>query len=99
MARSSEVYKVDIRAASPAFLPTLAWNGATKRNRPVLETLGVLSATYLATKTVRIGTLVHARVEAAHPDLDTELSCTDPDTKKPLALKQRKGYDIVRDIN
>eukprot|EP00434_Breviolum_minutum_P019107 symbB.v1.2.016841.t1/scaffold1278.1/size127201/10 len=51
---------VEIRAPSPAFLPTLAWNGATKRNRPVLE----------------IGTL------AAHPDLDTELTCIDPDTKK-----------------
>ncbi|CAK9103296.1 unnamed protein product [Durusdinium trenchii] len=66
MGRNADFFKVDIRAPSPAFLPTLAWNGATKRNRPVLE----------------IGTLVYARVEAAHPDLDTELSCVDPDTKK-----------------
>merc|ERR1711879_443751 len=66
MARNAEFYKVEIRSPSPAFLPTLAWNGATKRNRPVLE----------------IGMLVYARVEAAHPDLDTELSCVEPDTKK-----------------
>ncbi|CAE7259419.1 Exosc3 [Symbiodinium sp. CCMP2456] len=66
MSRSADFYKVEIRAPSPAFLPTLAWNGATKRNRPLLE----------------IGMLVYARVEAAHPDLDTELSCVDPDTKK-----------------
>mgnify|MGYP002804393234 FL=1 len=66
MGRNADFYKVEIRAPSPAFLPTLAWNGATKRNRPVLE----------------IGTLVYARIEAAHPDLDTELTCIDPDTKK-----------------
>lgn len=66
MRRTADFYKVEIRAPSPAFLPTLSWNGATKRNRPVLE----------------IGTLVYARIEAAHPDLDTELTCIDPDTKK-----------------
>eukprot|EP00930_Biecheleria_cincta_P076411 TRINITY_DN63631_c0_g1_i1.p1 TRINITY_DN63631_c0_g1~~TRINITY_DN63631_c0_g1_i1.p1 ORF type:complete len:239 (+),score=37.34 TRINITY_DN63631_c0_g1_i1:35-718(+) len=66
LARNADFYKVDIRSPSPAFLPTLAWNGATKRNRPMLE----------------IGMLVYARVEAAHVDLDTELSCLDLETKK-----------------
>mmetsp|Transcript_125481 Transcript_125481/g.349249 ORF Transcript_125481/g.349249 Transcript_125481/m.349249 type:complete len:228 (+) Transcript_125481:119-802(+) len=64
--RSAEAYKVDIRAPCLAHLPTLAFNGATRRNRPALE----------------VGTLVYARVEAAHPDLDTELSCMDLQTKK-----------------
>ncbi|CAK0831601.1 unnamed protein product [Prorocentrum cordatum] len=64
--RMGEVYKVDVRAPSPAWLPANAFNAATRRNRPLLEA----------------GALVHARVETAHPDLDTELSCVDPDTKK-----------------
>uniref|UniRef100_A0A7S2QBZ1 Ribosomal RNA-processing protein 40 n=1 Tax=Zooxanthella nutricula TaxID=1333877 RepID=A0A7S2QBZ1_9DINO len=64
--RSSEVYKVDIRAPSAAYLPTMAFNAATRKNRPALE----------------VGSLVYARVQSAHPDLDTELSCIDPETKK-----------------
>mmetsp|Transcript_89943 Transcript_89943/g.262879 ORF Transcript_89943/g.262879 Transcript_89943/m.262879 type:complete len:228 (+) Transcript_89943:62-745(+) len=64
--RSAEAYKVDIRSPCPAYLPALAFSGATRRNRPTLD----------------VGSLVYARVEAAHPDLDTELSCIDPQTKK-----------------
>mmetsp|Transcript_69281 Transcript_69281/g.192945 ORF Transcript_69281/g.192945 Transcript_69281/m.192945 type:complete len:231 (+) Transcript_69281:61-753(+) len=64
--RGADMYKVDIRAPSPAFLSALAFNGATKRNRPALE----------------IGSLVYCRVDSAHPDLDTELSCADVDNKK-----------------
>eukprot|EP00933_Yihiella_yeosuensis_P068323 TRINITY_DN7385_c0_g1_i1.p1 TRINITY_DN7385_c0_g1~~TRINITY_DN7385_c0_g1_i1.p1 ORF type:complete len:229 (-),score=47.18 TRINITY_DN7385_c0_g1_i1:180-866(-) len=66
MGRNADFYKVDIRAPSPAFLPTLSFNAATKRNRPQFE----------------IGSLVYCRVEEAHPDLDTELSCVDSETKK-----------------
>ncbi|CAE8612566.1 unnamed protein product, partial [Polarella glacialis] len=66
MSRNSEFYKVDIRSPSAAFLPCLSFNAATKRNRPQLE----------------IGSLVYARVEEAHADLDTELTCIDPETKK-----------------
>jgi len=64
--RGAEAYKMDIRAPCSAYLPTLAFNGATKRNRPTLE----------------VGSLALCRVEAAHPDLDIELSCIDHDTKK-----------------
>jgi len=64
--RNAEQYKVDIRSPSPAYLPALAFNSATKRNRPQLEA----------------GALVYCRVEAAHPDLDTELSCIEWETKK-----------------
>lgn len=64
--RTAEAYKVDIKGPAAASLPVLAFNGATKRNRPLLE----------------VGALIFARVEAASPDLDTELSCTDPSTRK-----------------
>eukprot|EP00929_Paragymnodinium_shiwhaense_P054778 TRINITY_DN27450_c0_g2_i1.p1 TRINITY_DN27450_c0_g2~~TRINITY_DN27450_c0_g2_i1.p1 ORF type:complete len:230 (+),score=50.74 TRINITY_DN27450_c0_g2_i1:88-777(+) len=66
MHRGAEAYKVDIRSPSPAYLPALAFNAATKRNRPNLEA----------------GNLVFCRVVAAHADLETELSCIDLDTKK-----------------
>lgn len=64
--RAGETYKVDIRAPSAAFLPFLSFNAATKRNRPSFD----------------VGSVIYARVEAAHKDLDTELSCVDPETKK-----------------
>jgi len=55
----TESYKVDIRAASAAQLSTLAFDGATKRNRPSLDR----------------GALVFARVSNVHRDMDPELSC------------------------
>jgi len=64
--RSSEIYRVDIRAPCTALLPSLAFNAATRRNKPAIE----------------VGALVYARVAAAHPDLETELSCVDPESKK-----------------
>mmetsp|Transcript_158767 Transcript_158767/g.280483 ORF Transcript_158767/g.280483 Transcript_158767/m.280483 type:complete len:228 (+) Transcript_158767:108-791(+) len=64
--RISEAWRVDIRAPAFAILPAIAFNGATKRNRPAYE----------------IGSLVYARVEASDVGSDVELSCIDPDTKK-----------------
>ncbi|CAG9465070.1 unnamed protein product [Pedinophyceae sp. YPF-701] len=59
--RLAESFVVDIRAPSPAQLPALAFEGATKRNRPNLQP----------------GDLVYARVAQATPDMDAELSCVD----------------------
>eukprot|EP00928_Gymnodinium_smaydae_P084279 TRINITY_DN67544_c0_g1_i1.p1 TRINITY_DN67544_c0_g1~~TRINITY_DN67544_c0_g1_i1.p1 ORF type:complete len:232 (-),score=39.16 TRINITY_DN67544_c0_g1_i1:67-762(-) len=81
--RNAEMYKVDIRAPSPAYLPSLAFNGATKRNRPALE----------------VGSLVYARIEAAHPDLDTELSCIDLDTKKSWGTGEVEFSDLKGGTN
>mmetsp|Transcript_6468 Transcript_6468/g.10194 ORF Transcript_6468/g.10194 Transcript_6468/m.10194 type:complete len:191 (+) Transcript_6468:50-622(+) len=55
----AEHYNVDIHSSSTAQLPTLAFDGATKRNRP----------------TYTVGTLVYARVAQVHKDMDPELSC------------------------
>lgn len=59
--RLGEQYRVDIGAAFPATLNALAFEGATKRNRPA----------------VRVGTIVYARVTLANKDMEPELSCMD----------------------
>lgn len=61
----AEEYKVDIRASQPALLNTLAFESATKRNRPELKQ----------------GDLVFARITRCHLDLDPELSCVNKEGK------------------
>lgn len=58
----SEEYRVDVGSSSTASLPVLAFDGATRRNRPNLH----------------VGSLVFARVVVAHKDLEPELSCAAP---------------------
>jgi exosome complex component RRP40 len=57
--KGGDFYKVNIFAGAPALLDRLAFDGATKRNKPEL----------------RRGDIVYARVTMADRDLDTELSC------------------------
>ncbi|BFZ60743.1 exosome non-catalytic core subunit rrp40 [Saitoella coloradoensis] len=59
-------YKLDIGSAHPAQLDALAFEGATKKNRPMLN----------------IGSLVYARVTLANKDMEPELECIDPTTGK-----------------
>lgn len=54
-------FRVELGAPWPAFLPALAFEKATRRNRPPL----------------RPGSLVFARVTSAPRDGEAELSCTD----------------------
>lgn len=58
----SEEYRVEIGSSSTASLPVLAFDGATRRNRPNLH----------------VGSLVFARVVLAHKDMEPELSCAAP---------------------
>jgi exosome complex component RRP40 len=58
----SEEYRVELGGASTAALPVLAFDGATRRNRPNLQ----------------VGSLVFARVVMAHRDMEPELSCAAP---------------------
>jgi exosome complex component RRP40 len=55
----AEEYRVDIGGASTATLNVLAFEGATKKNRPRFD----------------VGTLVYARVVVANKDMEPELSC------------------------
>jgi exosome complex component RRP40 len=57
--RRGDAYEVDVRGPCPAALPVLAFEGATRRNRPTLKD----------------GDLVFARVAAAPRGGEPELSC------------------------
>ena len=60
--KGAEDYKLDIGAASKALLPVLAFDGASKRNRPHLA----------------VGALVYARVVLANRDMEPEVTCAAP---------------------
>jgi exosome complex component RRP40 len=59
-------YKVDIGSSQPAVLGAMAFEGATKRNKP----------------NVAVGSLMYCRVLVADKDMETELTCTSPHFKK-----------------
>lgn len=59
--KHSEYFEVDIGAPFTALLPILAFEGATKRNRP----------------TLREGDLVYCRVDTTDRDIQPTLSCMD----------------------
>ena len=60
--KHAEEYRVDVGGAAAATLPCLAFDGASKRNRPNLA----------------VGMLVYARVRVASKHMDPELSCHAP---------------------
>ena len=64
--KHGEAYKVDIGTAQPAMLPAIAFEGATKRNRP----------------NIPVGALVYCRVAIANKFMETELTCISVHFKK-----------------
>ena len=60
--KNAEEYRLDVGSAALASLPVLAFDGATKRNRPQLQ----------------IGALVYARATIASKDIESELTCKAP---------------------
>jgi exosome complex component RRP40 len=60
VSRHAEEYKLNIGGSACAMLPALAFDGASKRNKPNFD----------------IGTAVYARVEMAHRDMAPEVTCT-----------------------
>ncbi|KAF9046521.1 hypothetical protein BJ165DRAFT_1415103 [Panaeolus papilionaceus] len=75
-----EGYRVDIGSAHYAALDGLAFEGATKRNKPNLK----------------VGSLVYARVSLAHKDMDPELECFDAQTRKAEGFGELKGGFLVK---
>ncbi|KAJ1966046.1 exosome non-catalytic core subunit rrp40 [Dipsacomyces acuminosporus] len=65
-ARHGEGYRVDIGSAHDALLPLLAFEGATRRNKPNLA----------------VGTVVYARVVVANSVMDPEIECYNSNTGK-----------------
>lgn len=60
--KHSEEYKIDILAHAAATLSVLAFDGASRRNRPNLK----------------VGDVAFAKVIVAHKDMEPELSCESP---------------------
>ncbi|KAJ1860469.1 exosome non-catalytic core subunit rrp40 [Coemansia sp. RSA 2703] len=79
VARHAEGYRVDIGSAHDALLPLLAFEGATKRNRPDLA----------------LGTTVYARVSVANSLMDPEIECYNSNTGKAEGYGElSEGYVI-----
>ncbi|KAH6574692.1 hypothetical protein BASA62_002345 [Batrachochytrium salamandrivorans] len=80
VSRYMENYRVDIGSPHPASLPVLAFEGATKRNKPNLD----------------VGVLVYARVSLANKDMEPEIECTNPSTGKADGYGELKGGFMVK---
>lgn len=78
--RVGENWRVDIGSAHPAALDGLAFEGASKRNRPMLK----------------VNSLIYARVSLAHKDMEPELECFDAQTRKAEGYGELKGGFLVR---
>jgi len=79
-ARQGEGWRVDIGSAHHASLDGLAFEGASRRNRPNLK----------------VNSLVYARVSLAHKDMEPELECFDAQTRKAEGFGELKGGFLVR---
>ncbi|KAI9464938.1 exosome complex exonuclease RRP40 [Lactarius psammicola] len=79
-ARQGEGWRVDIGSAHQASLDGLAFEGASRRNRPNLK----------------VNSLVYARVSLAHKDMEPELECFDAQTRKAEGFGELKGGFLVR---
>ncbi|KAG8952876.1 exosome non-catalytic core subunit rrp40 [Tulasnella sp. 424] len=78
--RSGEGYRVDIAGAHTAYLDSLSFEGASKRNKPNLK----------------VGAIVYARVSLAHKDMEPELECFDANTRKADGFGELKGGFITQ---
>jgi len=77
--RNADGYRVDIGSAQNATLDALAFESATKRNRPSLK----------------VGQLIYARVSLANRDMDPELECFDATTRKADGFGELKEGFMV----
>ncbi|KAJ1920865.1 exosome non-catalytic core subunit rrp40 [Tieghemiomyces parasiticus] len=78
--RSAEYYRIDIGSAYPAQLPVLAFEGATKRNRPNLA----------------IGTVVYGYLASASRGMEPEMSCVNAKTGEADGYGELKGGFITK---
>lgn len=83
--RHSEEYRIALHGTDTAILPVLAFEGATKRNKPSLT----------------VGTAVFARVVRAERRCEVEISCIEPGSSKSWVGKkctygELQGGTLVR---
>jgi exosome complex component RRP40 len=73
---------IDIGGPFPAVLPALAFEGATRRNRPNLN----------------VGDLVYARVVSAPRDADPEIVCMDQTGRVLSFNRRSSGPKVIREM-
>ncbi|KAH8915597.1 hypothetical protein BT69DRAFT_1325112 [Atractiella rhizophila] len=81
--KHAEGYRVDIGTSQPAALDALAFEGATKRNKPNLK----------------IGETVYARVSLCHPlSSEPEIECYDATTHLAKGFGELHGGMVIRSL-
>lgn len=83
VAKVGDYFRVDIGASEPASLSYLAFEGATKKNRP----------------DVSIGDTIFAKILIANRDLEPELVCVDSHGKKERLGVLHDGFVFTCSIN
>ncbi|KAJ3925957.1 MAG: exosome complex exonuclease RRP40 [Lentinula lateritia] len=78
--KQGEGFRLDIGTAHSANLDGLAFEGATKRNKPNLK----------------VGSLIYGRISLAHKDMEPELECFDAQSRKSEGFGELKGGFLVR---
>lgn len=83
--RHSDELRLDINGTDTATLPALAFEGATKKNRPHLD----------------IGSLVYGRITRASKNMEAEASCIEPGSSKSWVggetlYGELKGGNVVQ---
>lgn len=81
--KAGDIFRVDIGASEPAVLSYLAFEGATKKNRP----------------DVNVGDLVFAKLLVAYKDFESELICVDSLGKKLKLGVLSGGFVFTCSIN
>lgn len=82
-AKSGDIFRVDIGSHEPASLSYLAFEGATKKNRP----------------DVNVGDLIYGKLLVASKDLEAELVCVDSHGKKGILGVLTDGFMFTCSIN
>lgn len=83
LARVGDNYKVDIGSSDPAVLSYLAFEGATKKNPPKIET----------------GDVVAGKLLTANKDMESEMVCVDSRGKEFIMGVLNDGYLLHASIN
>ena len=101
-ARHADGYRVDIGSSQMAALDALAFEDATKRNKPELRVSCSSSKFCSAVPAHRIswqpGAVVYARVSLALPFCEPEIECFDPKTGKSAGYGELKEGMLLRHL-
>ena len=91
-------FRVDIGAHAAANLSEIAFEGATKRNRPNLQVCRVYIGLLCAFFTNQVGDLVFAAVETAHKHTEPEITCITGSGKAEGLGPLKDGHVIHCDL-